>query len=70
MKILGRIWSPLLMGVLFGITTVLFIRLPISPTNDATLGESIFGNTEHQKEKSEKLNQNVTGENTTGLVQN
>ena len=70
MKILGRNWSPLLMGVLFGITTVLFIRLPISQTNDATLGESIFGNTEHQKEKSEKLNQKATGKNTTGLVQN
>jgi len=32
----------------------LFITLPISRTNDNTLGESIFGSLEHQKEKNEK----------------
>jgi len=32
----------------------LFITLPISQTNDNTLGESIFGPSELQKEKSAK----------------
>ena len=54
MKILGTSWNALLVGILFGITTVLFIKLPISSTNDATLGENIFGNTEPQNPKTPK----------------
>jgi len=54
MKTHGSIMASLLTGVLLGITTVLFITLPISQTNDSTLGESIFGRSEHQKERSEK----------------
>jgi hypothetical protein len=54
MKILGCTWNALLVGILLGITTVLFIELPISQTNDSTLGESIFGPSEPQKEKNEK----------------
>jgi len=54
MKILGCTWNALLVGILFGITTVLFIELPISQTNDSTLGESIFGRSEHQKERNVK----------------
>ena len=41
-----------LMGAMLGTTLVLFISLPISQTNDSTLGESIFGRSEHQKEKT------------------
>jgi len=54
MKILGTTWNALLVGVMLGITTVLFIELPISRTNDSTLGESIFGRSEHQKERNVK----------------
>jgi len=54
MKIPGDIWSALLVGAMLGITTVLFISLPISQTNDNTLGESIFGRSEHQKERNVK----------------
>jgi len=54
MKIHGSIWVFPLMVALFGTTTVLFITLPISQTNDSTLGESIFGPSEHQREKSAK----------------
>ena len=54
MKTLGSTWNALLVGILFGITTVLFIELPISQTNDSTLGESIFGRSEHRQEKSVK----------------
>ena len=67
---LGDIWSPLLMGALLGTTTVLFIKLPISPTNDSTLGESIFGKRENQKEESDESLQRVTGSGITGHVQN
>ncbi|BCU93891.1 MAG: hypothetical protein CM15mV3_1770 [Caudoviricetes sp.] len=54
---LGDIWAPCLMGVLLGTTGVLFIKLPISPTNDSTLGESIFG-----KEKPKGGKRRVTSE--------
>jgi len=54
MKTHGSIWALPLMVALLGTTLVLFITLPISPTNDNTLGESIFGLSEHQKEKREK----------------
>jgi len=46
--------APLLTGALLATTTVLFITLPISQTNDNTLGENIFGNIEHLKGKNEK----------------
>jgi hypothetical protein len=54
MKTPGSIWALPLMVALFGTTLVLFITLPISQTNDNTLGESIFGHSEHQKERSAK----------------
>jgi len=54
MKTHGSIWALPLMVVLFGTTTVLFITLPISQTNDNTLGESIFGSIERLKERNEK----------------
>mgnify|MGYP001359198806 CR=1 FL=1 len=62
---LGDIWSPLLMGVLLGTTTVLFIKLPISPTNDSTLGESIFGKRENLKAENVESPANQTGEDIT-----
>jgi len=46
--------ASLLTGVLLGITTVLFITLPTSQTNDNTLEENTFGSLELQKERSEK----------------
>ena len=70
MKIPGSIWSPLLVGVMLGITTVLFIELPISQTNDNTLGESIFGKRENQKVESDESLQRVTGSGIMGHVQN
>ena len=51
MKILGTSWNALLVGILFGITTVLFIKLPISSTNDATLGENFW---QHRTPKGKK----------------
>jgi len=54
MKTLGCTIRFLLPVMILGTTLVLFISLPISPTNDNTLVESIFGRSEHQKEKSEK----------------
>jgi hypothetical protein len=42
------------MGALLGTTTVLFISLPISQTNDNTLGESIFGRLENHQERNAK----------------
>jgi len=62
---LGDIWAPSLMGVLFGITGVLFIVLPISPTNDSTLGESIFGKRGSLKAENVELPANQTGEDIT-----
>ena len=67
---LGDIWAPCLMGVLLGTTGVLFIKLPISPTNDSTLGESIFGKRENPEVVNVELLVKVTGENTMGRVQN
>ena len=54
MKILGFTWNELLIAAMLGTTLVLFISLPISQTSDSTLGESIFGHSEHLKEKNEK----------------
>ena len=70
MKIPGSIWSPLLVGVMLGITTVLFIELPISQTNDSTLGESIFGKRENQEGVNVESHPKVTGSGITGHVQN
>ena len=67
---LGDIWAPCLMGVLLGTTGVLFISLPISRTNDSTLGESIFGKKENRKVESDELLQRVTGSGIMGHVQN
>ena len=39
-------------AILLGITLALFISLPISQTNDNTLGESIFGPSEPLRERS------------------
>jgi hypothetical protein len=44
----------LLPVLILGSTLVLFISLPISPTNENTLVENIFGHLEHQKEKKER----------------
>ena len=48
----------------------LCISLPISQTNDNTLGESIFGLLENQKERREKSNKRVIGSGIMGHVQN
>ena len=54
MKIPGLIWRDLLIASMFVTTLVLFISLPISPTNDSTLGEKFFGSTENLQEKNEE----------------
>jgi len=40
--------------MILGTTLGLFISLPISPTNDNTLGESIFGHLENHQERKGK----------------
>ena len=67
---LGDIWAPCLMGALLGTTGVLFIKLPISPTNDSTLGESIFGKKENPRGESEGSLPKVIGSGIMGHVQN
>ena len=67
---LGNIWAPCLMGALLGTTGVLFIKLPISPTNDSTLGESIFGKKENPREVNVELPVKVIGSGIMGHVQN
>ena len=57
MKILGLTWNELLIAAMLGITLVLFMKLPISSTVDATLEESIFGRSEHLKERNAKVKQ-------------
>jgi len=52
MKIPGYIVTDLFLVTILTTTMVLFITLPISPTNDNTLGESIFGRTENRQEKN------------------
>ena len=54
MKILGFTWNELLIVAMFMTITVLFITLPISPTVDSTLGESIFGLIENLQEKNDE----------------
>ena len=50
----GSIWVIPLMGLLLGTTMALFISLPISQTNDNTLGESISGRLENRQERNVK----------------
>jgi len=69
-QIPGDIMAASLTGALLGITGVLFITLPISRTNDSTLGESIFGKKENPKVVNVELLVKVTGENTMDPVQN
>ena len=54
MKILGFTWNEFLILMMLGTTMVLFITLPISRTNDSTLGESIFGLIENLQEKNDE----------------
>jgi hypothetical protein len=74
MTIPGNIWAPILTGALFGITGALFITLPISPTVDNTLGESIFGKNESldlqlKLPDQGELQLKVTGATTMEVVQ-
>jgi len=69
-QILGDIWAPCLMGALLGTTGVLFIKLPISPTNDSTLGESIFGKKENLEGVRGELQVKVIGSGIMDHVQN
>ena len=73
-RIPGDIWAPALVGAMLGITGVLFITLPISSTNDSTLGESIFGKNESLEillklSSGEELRLKATGAVTMDLVQ-
>jgi hypothetical protein len=52
MKILGFTWNELLIVMMLGTTLVLFMKLPISSTVDATSEESISGPLERQREKN------------------
>lgn len=74
MRILGCTIMNLLSLMLLGTTLVLFIVLPISPTNDNTLGESIFGKNESLElqikiENEGELHLKATGATTMDLVQ-
>ena len=69
-QIPGDIMAACLTGALLGITGVLFMRLPISPTVDRTLGESIFGKKENPRVLRGELLLKVTGENTMDPAQN
>tara|TARA_R100001443_G_scaffold104300_1_gene112919 strand:+ start:2497 stop:2814 length:318 start_codon:yes stop_codon:yes gene_type:complete len=73
-QILGNIWAPCLMGAMFGTFTALCITLPISRTNDNTLGESIFGKNESLDVQikllsGEELRLRATGATTMEVVQ-
>ena len=70
MRILGYNWNNLLIVILLGTTLVLFIKLPISSTDDRTLEESIFGLLERHQERKENKNKKVIGSGITDLVQN
>jgi len=74
-QIPGSIWSPLLVGTMLGITGGLFITLPISRTNDNTLGESIFGKNESLElqikiENEGELHLKATGATTMEVLTN
>ena len=55
MKIPGYIVTDLLLVTIFTTFMVLCITLPISPTNDSTLGESIFGLIENLPGKKRRV---------------
>ena len=74
MKILGFTWNELLILMMLVTTMALFITLPISQTNDSTLGESIFGKNESLEillklSSGEELRLKATGAVTMDLVQ-
>ncbi len=74
MKIPGNIWAPALMGALLGITTVLFIKLPVAPRTVPTSEENISGKNESLEvllvlPDGEELHLKVTGESTMEVVQ-
>jgi len=54
MRIHGCIWRDLLLPMILVSFMVLCITLPISQTNDNTLGESIFGLIENLQVKNEE----------------
>jgi hypothetical protein len=54
MTIPGFIMARFLLLAILGTTLGLFISLPISPTNDDTLVESISGRFERLRERKEK----------------
>jgi len=54
MTIPGFIMARFLLLVILGTTLGLFISLPISPTHDDTLAESISGRFARPEEKKEK----------------
>jgi len=73
-QILGDIWAPCLMGAMLGTFTVLCITLPMSRTEDSTLGENIFGKNESldltiKLSSGEELHLRATGATTMDLVQ-
>ena len=74
-QIPGNIWSPLLVGAMLGITTVLFIKLPVAPPTVPTSVENISGKNESLEilvklQSGEELQVRVTGETTMEVVQN
>ena len=54
MSILGRIITNILIVMILGITSGLFILLPTSPTGESILEENTFGRLENQKVRKEK----------------
>jgi len=74
-QIPGSIWAPALVGAMLGTTGVLFITLPMSQTNDNTLGESIFGKNESLElqikiENEGELHLKATGATTMEVLTN
>ena len=73
-RIPGDIWSPLLVGAMLGITTVLFIKLPVAPPTVPTSVENTSGKNESLEvvlllASGEELQVRVTGESTMEVVQ-
>ena len=72
-QIPGDIWSPLLVGAMLGITTVLFIKLPVAPQTVPTSVENISGKNESLDlllvlPGGEELHLKVTGRTTTEVL--
>jgi len=72
-QIPGNIWSPLLVGAMLGITTVLFIKLPVAPPTVPTSVENISGKNESLDlllvlPGGEELHLKVTGRTTTEVL--